>query len=208
MGRSTEEASTSSEPFFKQLALPAPSSSSSNQTVALVDLLSGDNYNTAPTVETPLAIVPVNSVTPTSSISEQNVLALSDMFATTTLATNPSPAQNGSLDTLSLVPVSPQAQTSGLSQFHPQPQQQQLGLVPSFSPQQSPPYYTNGDLTNMNQRAPQYEQNQVESLNSNPIWNPSQQAHVYGSVVVAVHTVLVMLTIGFDDKLNIFCRTQ
>ncbi|ONK67038.1 uncharacterized protein A4U43_C06F15010 [Asparagus officinalis] len=76
-------ASTSSQPPLQQLLLPAPpvSNGSSAPTLksdSIIDLLSGDDYS-KPAAENPLALVPINepvSLTP----SDQNVLALADMF--------------------------------------------------------------------------------------------------------------------------------
>lgn len=190
--RSTGGASTSNEPLLQQLSLPAPPSSNGTATPAApvdphMDLLSGDSYNT-PAAENPLALVPV-STTPASSISDQNVLALSDMFAA---STNSSSNQNGSLGSQSLQPVQQTYATA--PQFQPQ---QQLALVPSPSPPQQPPYYSNGELPNMN--FPQYEQQphipgaQLNNLNAS--WNvPSaqnynptnQQELVYGNISLTV----------------------
>ncbi|CAA7402747.1 unnamed protein product [Spirodela intermedia] len=184
--RSTGGASTSNEPLLQQLSLPAPPSSNGTATPAArvdphMDLLSGDSYNT-PAAENPLALVPV-STTPASSISDQNILALSDMFAA---STNSSSNQNGSLDSHSLQQL--QQTYAPAPEFQPQ---QQLTLVPSPSPPQQPPYYSNGDPANMN--FPRYEQKphipgaQLNNLNASwnvqsaQNFNPNQQELAYGS---------------------------
>lgn len=77
--------STSSTSLGTQLLLPAPPSASSPSTTANVgpkiDLLSGDDFS-LPTAADALALVPVGGEPqPASPVSQQNALALVDMFS-------------------------------------------------------------------------------------------------------------------------------
>lgn len=78
--------SSSNTSLGTQLALPAPPAANSVSTPTTpapkMDLLSGDYFN-SPTTETSLAIVPVSvgEPQPATRASEQNALALVDMFA-------------------------------------------------------------------------------------------------------------------------------
>uniref|UniRef100_A0A1D1ZG77 TOM1-like protein 2 n=1 Tax=Anthurium amnicola TaxID=1678845 RepID=A0A1D1ZG77_9ARAE len=184
--RSTGGASTSSQPPLKQLLLPAPPSSNGTTSAALIDphmdLLSGEEYGT-PAAENPLALVPVSE--PSADFtSDQNILALSDMF---TANTNSSSNQNGPLGS------NPQYSAPQTYATAPQFQLQQQGPVLSLPPppSQQPSLYPNGTLSNVN--LPEYEQRlhvQGAQLNNmNTSWNgqtaqhlnnPRQQEVAYG----------------------------
>ncbi|MQL75005.1 hypothetical protein Taro_007377, partial [Colocasia esculenta] len=169
--RSTGGASTSNQSPFQQLALPAPPSSNGTGTsLALVDpridLLSGEEYST-PTAENALALVPVSE--PSAHLtSDQNLLALSDVF---TADANSSNKQNGPLGSNSSQPV-PQTYSS----LPLQPQQAPLSSLPLS---QQPSYYSNGGPANVN--LPQYEQRlnvqgaQLDIVNTS--WNGQAAVH-------------------------------
>ncbi|XP_009768540.1 TOM1-like protein 9 isoform X1 [Nicotiana sylvestris] len=83
--RQSDQGSTSSTSLGTQLLLPAPPSASSPSTTANVgpkiDLLSGDDFS-LPTAADALALVPVGGEPqPASPVSQQNALALVDMFS-------------------------------------------------------------------------------------------------------------------------------
>ncbi|XP_010925873.1 TOM1-like protein 9 [Elaeis guineensis] len=178
--RSSTGASTSSQPPLQQLSLPAPLASNGSATPAAktdphIDLLSGDNYNTPKNGNT-LALVPVSEPF-ASSASDQNLLALVDMFPqNNTNSSNANPSNSlGSHSTLPASQAYPAA-----TQLQTQPQQPQL-----------PALYPNGGVPNLG--APQYEQaayDQGAQLNhASPTWNgqvdlslnPQQQALGYGA---------------------------
>ncbi|KAK1312658.1 hypothetical protein QJS10_CPA07g00768 [Acorus calamus] len=169
--------STSEQPpLLEQLSLPAPPSAKStlippSKGDPHIDLLSGDNYN-SPTAENTLALVPVSQPV-TTPTSDNNILALVDMFPTQSNQNN-NPAN--SFDSQALHPV---------PQMYPLPiQSQQLP--------QSPTFYSNGGTPN--QGTPRYEQSspfaQRPQLNqTSPSWNgqvaqsfnPQQQTVAYGT---------------------------
>ncbi|KAF8400810.1 hypothetical protein HHK36_014112 [Tetracentron sinense] len=168
--RTTSSASAASQPP-PQLLLTAPPASNGPVTPSVrvdpkMDLLSGGDYN-SPTAENSLALVPVGQPQPTSPASQQNILALSDMFS-----------QNKSTtDSFNSPSTNPAGQT-----FHstPQFQQQQILQAPQS------PFYSNGSAPNTG--LPQYEQS-LYTHGSNPAWNgqvaqqqqQQQQQPVYGA---------------------------
>lgn len=177
--RSNTGASTSNQSPLQQLSLPAPLASNGSATPAAktdphIDLLSGDSYNT-PKHENPLALVPVSEPF-ASSASDQNLLALVDMFPqNNTNSSNANPSNSlGSHSTLPASQAYPAA-----TQLQTEPQQPQL-----------PALYPNGGVPNLG--ASQYEQaayDQGAQLNhASPTWNgqvplglnPQQQALGYG----------------------------
>lgn len=139
-----------------------------------MDLLSGDDYTT-PEAEKSLALVPVN-VQPATPSSQQNILALSDMFSQ-----NNSPAN--SLYSQSAYPSS---QTYPSTSTY----QQQQSLQP---PQ--PAFHSNGSASYSGQ--PQYEQTPYTHVTNSghgltPAWNGQnaqslnlqQQALIYGTTIL------------------------
>ncbi|XP_008775806.2 TOM1-like protein 9 isoform X2 [Phoenix dactylifera] len=172
--RSSTGASTSKQPP-QHLLLPAPPASNGSATPAAkidphMDLLSGEDYNT-PKNDNPLALVPVSEPLATS-VSDQNLLALVDMFPQNN-SNNRNGNPSSSLDSHSTLPA---------SQTYPAAPQFQL------QPQQ-PALYPNGGIPNTG--APQYEQaayDQGAQLNhAGSTWNgqasqglnPQQQALGY-----------------------------
>jgi len=143
------------------LLLPAPPVSNGSSTPSakadpLVDLLSGEDFN-KPAAENPLALVPVSE--PVSlSASDQNVLALADMFPQNKSSNNNSLAVPGVSDS---VFSAPQAHPSG-SQLQLQPHQQT-----------QPALYSNGGIPNS--VSPSYEQaiyaQGAQMNHANPSWN-------------------------------------
>ncbi|OUZ99980.1 VHS [Macleaya cordata] len=93
--RSTSSANTASQPI--QLLVPAPSSNGSVTPSVRVDpkmdLLSGEDYS-SPTAENSLALVPVGEPQPTTPVSQQNILALSDMFSQNNINSDSSNSQS------------------------------------------------------------------------------------------------------------------
>lgn len=164
--RSTANTSTNSQPPLQQLSLPAPPvanglSTPSAKAGPLVDLLSGDDYN-KPAAENPLAIVPISE--PVSlSASDQNVLALADMFPQNS-------RNNNSLTTLAVS-----------DSVYPAPQAHPVGS--QLQPQLQSPLYSNGGMSNS--VSPVYEQEaytQGAQVNPpNPAWNVEPQALGYGA---------------------------
>ncbi|CAL9099904.1 unnamed protein product [Musa acuminata var. zebrina] len=150
---------SSNQPPLQQLSLPAPPVSNSSATsLAIVDpnidLLSGEDYS-KPATENMLALVPVSEPL-TNSASDQNILALSDMFSNTSAQVNNNNPTNVSDSSLTL--SAPQAYPS-VSPLQLQPQ-----LV------QQPAPYPNGN----NSGPPQYEHaiNDGSQLNqANTVWN-------------------------------------
>lgn len=150
---------SSNQPPLQQLSLPAPPVSNSSATsLAIVDpnidLLSGEDYS-KPATENMLALVPVSEPL-TNSASDQNILALSDMFSNTSAQVNNNNPTNVSDSSLTL--SAPQAYPS-VSPLQLQPQ-----LV------QQPAPYPNGN----NPGPPRYEHaiNDGSQLNqANTVWN-------------------------------------
>nr|XP_018681827.1 PREDICTED: target of Myb protein 1 isoform X2 [Musa acuminata subsp. malaccensis] len=150
---------SSNQPPLQQLSLPAPPVSNSSATsLAIVDpnidLLSGEDYS-KPATENMLALVPVSEPL-TNSASDQNILALSDMFSNTSAQVNNNNPTNVSDSSLTL--SAPQAYPS-VSPLQLQPQ-----LV------QQPAPYPNGN----NSGPPRYEHaiNDGSQLNqANTVWN-------------------------------------
>ncbi|XP_043703321.1 TOM1-like protein 9 [Telopea speciosissima] len=146
-GRSTSSTAEASQPLE---LLPAPPALNGPATAPAridpkMDLLSGEDYN-SPTADNSLALVPVGEPQPSSPMSQQNMLALSDMFHQnngSTISFNTQTVMQGGL----MYPTSPQ--------FSQQ------------RPPQSPrsPSYFNGSTPNMG--FSQYE----HSPYGNPAWN-------------------------------------
>lgn len=163
--------STNSQAPFQQLLLPAPpvsngSSAPSAKADPLVDLLSGDDYN-KPSAENLLALVPVSQPVPLSA-SDQNVLALADMFPQNNSSSNNSLTPAAGSDS---VYSAPQANPTG-SQLHSLPQQQQ-----------PPPLYANGGIPNSVSHSyePTYAQG-AQASPPNPAWNVQPQAVDYSKL--------------------------
>ncbi|KAJ6818403.1 target of Myb protein 1-like [Iris pallida] len=156
--------STSSQPPLQQLLLPAPpvsngSSASSAKADPHMDLLSGENYGTS-AAENPLALVPVSQPLAVSA-SDQNILALADMF----------PQSNNNSNTH----VDPFSSNSA----YPAPQ-----TFPSASQLQQPPQaasYPNGGISTSG--SPQFVQaayaQGAQVNHTNPEWNGQPQALDY-----------------------------
>ncbi|TMW99953.1 hypothetical protein EJD97_001623 [Solanum chilense] len=91
--KQSDRGSTSNASLGTQLLLPAPSSASIPSTTTKVDpkidLLSGDDFS-SPTTENVLALVPVGGEPqPASPVSQQNALALVDMFSSPSNSQSP-----------------------------------------------------------------------------------------------------------------------
>ncbi|CAM0945886.1 unnamed protein product [Alopecurus aequalis] len=148
--RSSASTSASKPPPFEQLALPAPPSSSSPKAVVTrapnIDLLSGDEY-IKPEPTNSLALVPVSEY----SASDQNVLALADMFQQNSAASNNSKHNL----TNSLTPSS----TFPSSQAYPAPAQHILPQHPTAYSNAIAPYDQQTQLhsTSSQQQALNYE---------------------------------------------------
>ncbi|KAJ6794190.1 target of Myb protein 1-like [Iris pallida] len=149
--------STSSQPPLQQLLLPAPPVSNGSSTPSTkadphMDLLSGEDYGPS-AAENPLALVPVSQPLAVSA-SDQNILALADMFPQ---------SNNGN------TPVSPFSSTSGYPAPHQQPVQPASysngGISTSGSPQFEQAAYAQGAQVN----------------HTNPAWNGQPQALDYGA---------------------------
>ncbi|CAD5194596.1 unnamed protein product [Musa acuminata subsp. malaccensis] len=169
--------STSNQPPLQQLLLPAPPSDGAGTTSVKVDpnmdLLSGEDYN-KPTTENLLALVPVSEPLNISA-SDQNVLALADMFSPND-STNNNKNPANSFDSNSTFPT--QQTYPAVSNLQQQAQQTQ-----------QPQFFTNGGIPNSG--APQFEQSshdQGMQLNLAttpwngqfaPAYNPQQQALGY-----------------------------
>jgi len=159
--RSVASTGKSSQPPFQQLFLPAPPVSNTSSTPSAkvdpsIDLLSGDDYN-KPAAENPLALVPVSE--PVSlSASDQNVLALADMF----------PRNNSSNNNSLAVPA---VSDSVFSAPQAHPLGSQLQLLPQQQTQ--PALYSNGGIPNS--VSPSYEQatyaQGAQMNHANPSWN-------------------------------------
>uniref|UniRef100_A0A5B7AS42 Putative TOM1-like protein 2 n=1 Tax=Davidia involucrata TaxID=16924 RepID=A0A5B7AS42_DAVIN len=146
-----DRGSTSGAGLGTQLALPAPPATNGPTTppksYPKMDLLSGDDFN-SPTAENSLAIVPVGGPQPVSPVSQQNALALVDMFSQSNNTQSANPGGQAYPST-------------------PQYQQQQNYQSPQ------PSVYPNGSVPNM--MLPQYEQS-LYTQGTNPAWN-GQIAH-------------------------------
>ncbi|XP_064959550.1 TOM1-like protein 9 isoform X1 [Musa acuminata AAA Group] len=169
--------STSNQPPLQQLLLPAPPSDGAGTTSVKVDpnmdLLSGEDYN-KPTTENLLALVPVSEPL-NNSASDQNVLALADMFSPND-STNNNKNPANTFDSNSTFPT--QQTYPAFSNLQQQAQQTQ-----------QPQFFTNGGIPNSG--APQFEQSshdQGMQLNLAttpwngqfaPAYNPQQQALGY-----------------------------
>ncbi|KAK6782655.1 hypothetical protein RDI58_020451 [Solanum bulbocastanum] len=91
--KQSDQGSTSNASLGTQLLLPAPPSASILSTTTKVDpkidLLSGDDFS-SPTTENVLALVPVGGEPqPASPVSQQNALALVDMFSSPSNSQSP-----------------------------------------------------------------------------------------------------------------------
>ncbi|XP_042485791.1 TOM1-like protein 9 [Macadamia integrifolia] len=149
----TDERSTAAASQPLELLLPAPPGSSGPATAPArvdpnMDLLSGENYNspTSGVTDHSLALVPVGEPQQTSPVSNQNTLALSNMFSQNSSGTD-------SFNSQMVYQGGPTYPTS------PQFSQQR----PMQFPQS--PFYPNGSTPNMGPT--QYEQ----SPYGNPAWN-------------------------------------
>ncbi|KAM3278485.1 hypothetical protein ACQJBY_046010 [Aegilops geniculata] len=159
---SATTSSASKQSPSEQLALPAPAPRSSSSAKAVVaapapsfDLLSGDEY-IKPEPENSLALVPVSEY----SASDQNVLALADMFQQNSVAAN-----NRNHNQLTNSFVSP------ASRANPAP-------VHPTLPQQ-PATYSNGDIVPYGQQS---QLNPTRSWNGQPAYgvDSQRQALNYG----------------------------
>ncbi|WOK93808.1 target of Myb protein 1 isoform X1 [Canna indica] len=159
--RPSTSTNTSSQPPLQQLSLPAPLPSNGSATsLAIIDpnidLLSGEDFS-KPANENSLALVPVGEPV-TNSASEQNILALVDMFPNTnTQVNNINPT---SLSDTQLTLSAPQAY----------PPVTPLQLTPQQLQQPAP--HPNGSIPNT--RPPQYEyavNNGTQLNQANPVWN-------------------------------------
>ncbi|XP_059642608.1 TOM1-like protein 9 [Cornus florida] len=157
-----DKGSTSSAGAGTQLLLTAPPATNGQAITPIkvypkIDLLSGDDFN-SPMAENSLAIVPMGEPQTASPASQQNALALVDMFSQSNNTQSGSPVGQA-------YPSTPQYQQQ--SNFQ--------SLQPSF--------YTNGSVPNM--MLPQHEQS-LYTQGANPAWN-GQIAHqqppspVYGA---------------------------
>ncbi|KAA8525285.1 hypothetical protein F0562_007140 [Nyssa sinensis] len=150
-GDNKQPGSTSSAGAGTQLLVHVPTATNGPVTTPTkadpkIDLLSGDDFN-SPTAENSLAIVPVGVPQPPSPASQQNALALVDMFSHNyTQYAYPGGQSNPST---------------------PHYQQQQNFQSPQ------PSVYPNGSVPNM--MLPQYEQS-LYPQGTNPAWN-GQIAH-------------------------------
>lgn len=155
--------SASKQPPSEQLALPAPPAPRSSSSAKAVvpapapsfDLLSGDDY-IKPEPENSLALVPVSEY----SASDQNVLALADMFQQ-----NSSAAGNRNYNQLTNSVISPASRA-----YPPQ--------VQPTLPQQ-PTTYSNGDIVPYGQQS---QLNATRSWNGQPAYgvDSQRQALNYG----------------------------
>ncbi|KAM0832745.1 hypothetical protein ACQ4PT_064696 [Festuca glaucescens] len=166
--RSSATTSASKQSPFEQLALPGPPSSSSSKAVATrapnIDLLSGDEY-IKPEPANSLALVPVSEY----SASDQNVLALADMFQQNGAASN---NRKHNL-TNSLTPNS----------TFPSSQAYHAAVQPILP--QHPTAYSNGDMTNAIVPYDQHSQpKSTSSWDGQPAYgmNSQQQALSYAGV--------------------------
>ncbi|XP_021819332.1 TOM1-like protein 9 isoform X1 [Prunus avium] len=143
-GRSTSSAGAGSNPLNQLLLTAPPATNGPTPTTKVdpkMDLLSGDDFG-SPKADS-LALVPVSGQQPITPVSQQNALALMDMFG--------SDNAPNSVNVASQINPSP-----------PQFQQQQ-----NFQASQGG-FYSNGSAPNMG--APQYEQSQY-TQGAGPAWN-------------------------------------
>ncbi|KAK8956355.1 hypothetical protein KSP40_PGU015870 [Platanthera guangdongensis] len=167
--------STTSPSPFEQLALPAPPVLNSSATPPSkldphMDLLSGETFG-APAPANPQALVPVSQPA-TLSASDQNVLALAEMF----------PQTNSS--NININPSSPfgSGAAHGVSQTHPTASAQ-LHQKPQEQQPQMPAIYSNGGVPNVagsQLEQPNYAQ-ETQVYNTNQNWNqqpPLDYAHI------------------------------
>lgn len=157
-------ASTSNQPPLRKLPLPVSpvangSSTPSAKADPLIDLLSGDDYN-KPGAENPLALVPV-TVPVSLSVSDQNVLALADMFP-----------QNNNSNNNSLATAVPDSAYSA-----PQPALYSNGVPSSVSPSFEQPTYAQGAQVtppnpawNVQSQTPDYSGNGQNGAFPPPPW--------------------------------------
>ncbi|KAF8393383.1 hypothetical protein HHK36_021626 [Tetracentron sinense] len=160
-GRSTSRADAGSQSL--QLLLPAPPPSNGPVTPLArvdpkMDLLSGEDFN-SPTAGNSLALVPVGEPQPTSPVSEQNILALSDMFSQGNNTTSFTDQKNTNTSFFNSQSSYPAGQTYSLTS---QVQQQQNLQSPQ------PTLYLNGNAPNNG--LPQYEQSSYTN-GTNPVYD-------------------------------------
>ncbi|XP_020100044.1 myb-like protein AA isoform X2 [Ananas comosus] len=131
--------STSNQSPFDQLLLPAPPASDSSaipstKTGPEIDLLSGLDYS-SPENGNSQALVPVNDPFASSSPSDQNILALADVFPQNNTVSNNNNNNSNNNPALLLNSFDPNSSipTSQASQLQPQ---------------QQPMLYPNGNITN------------------------------------------------------------
>ncbi|KAM1022476.1 hypothetical protein ACFX13_044118 [Malus domestica] len=149
-GRSVSSSGSGANPL-NQLLLTAPPATNGSTSIAKVDprmdLLSGDDFG-LPKADASLALVPVGEQQPTTPVSQQNALALMDMFGTESV---PNPVNTHPANAASQPNPSP-------PQF---PQQQNFQ-----SPQGG--FLPNGNAPIMG--VPQYEQSPF-AQGAAPAWN-------------------------------------
>ncbi|KAF3618806.1 putative target of Myb protein 1-like isoform X2 [Capsicum annuum] len=144
-----DQGSTSSASLGTQLLLPAPPSASSPSTTTTkvdpkIDLLSGDDFS-SPTPENVLALVPVGGEPqPASPVSQQNALALVDMFSSP--SNSQSPYSAGQTH-----PSSPQFRQQSFNS--PQPALYPNGSVPGTTYTQSSNAAWNEQISQQQQSA-------------------------------------------------------
>ena len=147
-------ASSSGNGVLNQLALPAPPLANGSAN-SKIDLLSGDD----------LAIVPVGPPQPASPVaSDQNALALIDMFGDNTNSPSPATAPTGSSATQSS-PLNPQLHQLPTSQAGEAGQQQSNGFAPQggYSQFEQPTYGQGASSPWNSQPAQQLQQPQQPS---------------------------------------------
>ncbi|GAV90261.1 VHS domain-containing protein/GAT domain-containing protein [Cephalotus follicularis] len=198
--RSTLSAGTGTG-SLNQLFLPAPPATNGSTPSAAVnpkmDLLSGDDY-ASPKAETSHALVPVGEAQPTTPLSQQNALALFDMFSDGSNAANSVNTQPANLS-IHTNPLTPQFQQQHNFQtpdagFYPN------GSTPSMG---SPPYeqssYTqvtgsawNGQLSQQQQPASPANGAQTSGALPPPPWEA--QAAENSSVPVTPYPQPMQMT--------------
>ncbi|OAY80554.1 Target of Myb protein 1 [Ananas comosus] len=166
--RSAASTSTSDQPPLQQLLLPAPpvpngSAAPSAKMDPKIDLLSGEDFST-PANETPLALVPVTDPFANNNnypASDQNLLALVDMFPQNNTTANSSNNINNnnnnndvtsSLNSNSNFPVALASSTNQL-QLQPQGPQQPASLYPNGGIPNSLKPYDQGSQLNQQSSA-------------------------------------------------------
>lgn len=178
MSTSTSERS----PLQQSLLCAPPASNGAATSLEIIDpnmdLLSGEDFS-KPTSENSLALVPVTDLVDSSASSgtEQNILALSDIFSQNS---NNSNKPTNAMDSNTMYPA---------SQTYPATPQLQL------EPQQST-YYSNGSVPNSG--VPQYGQAAyipgTQFNQANPAWN-SQTSHGLSSQQQATYSTSSTLTL-------------